>query len=118
MFEAAVHFDFRLPELFCGFSRHSGEGPIAYPVACKPQAWAAGSVFMYLQACLGIRIEARSRIVHVNRPSLPREIEHLTIDRLPVGDRFTTLEFQRMVDRTVVQAVGLPDEAVKLLVHL
>ena len=31
-----------------------GEPPIAYPVACLPQAWAAGSVFMMLQACLGL----------------------------------------------------------------
>src|SRR4029453_248304 len=38
-FEAAVHFDMRLPELFCGFPRVQGVPPIAYPVACMPQAW-------------------------------------------------------------------------------
>ena len=27
-----------------------GKGPTLYPVACSPQAWAAGSVFMVLQA--------------------------------------------------------------------
>ena len=31
----------RMPELFCGFARHSGIGPIPYPVACSPQAWSA-----------------------------------------------------------------------------
>ena len=41
----------RLPELFCGFPRRPGEGPTLYPVACAPQAWAAGAVFMLLQAC-------------------------------------------------------------------
>ena len=35
----------RLPELFCGFHRRAGEGPTLYPVACSPQAWAAGAVF-------------------------------------------------------------------------
>ena len=40
----------RLPELFCGFERAAGEPPVAYPVACLPQAWASGSVFMVLQA--------------------------------------------------------------------
>ena len=55
MFETAVKFDMRLPELFCGFARRPGEPPIAYPVACLPQAWASGSVFMLLQACLGLR---------------------------------------------------------------
>ena len=43
----------RLPELFCGFPRRPGEGPTLYPVACAPQAWAAGAVFMLLQAALG-----------------------------------------------------------------
>ena len=36
-----------------------GEAPIAYPVACLPQAWAAGSVFMLLQACLGLHRRPR-----------------------------------------------------------
>ena len=57
MFETAVKFDMPLPELLCGFQRWPGEPPIAYPVACLPQAWAAASVFMMLQAgsssCLG-----------------------------------------------------------------
>jgi glycogen debranching enzyme len=54
----------RLPELFCGFPRSPGEPPVAYPVACLPQAWAAGSAFMMLQACLGITIDGwRGEIV-------------------------------------------------------
>jgi len=28
------------------------------PVACAPQAWAAGSVFLLLQACLGLGVDA------------------------------------------------------------
>ena len=32
----------RLPELFCGFARSAGEAPVAYPVACLPQAWSVG----------------------------------------------------------------------------
>ncbi|HEY5046503.1 MAG TPA: glycogen debranching N-terminal domain-containing protein, partial [Rhizomicrobium sp.] len=43
-FEAAVRFDMRMPELFCGFARAPGEPPVAYPVACLPQAWSAGAV--------------------------------------------------------------------------
>ena len=48
----------RLPELICGFPRRTGRGPTLYPVACAPQAWSAGSVFMTLQACLGLSISA------------------------------------------------------------
>jgi glycogen debranching enzyme len=36
--QAAVHFEWRLPELW------SGEGrPVPYPAACRPQAWSAAS---------------------------------------------------------------------------
>src|SRR5216110_2394552 len=33
----------RLPELLCGFHRRAEERPTLYPVACAPQAWAAGA---------------------------------------------------------------------------
>ena len=59
MYEAARHSDFyRLPELFCGFKRREDEGPVTYPVACSPQAWATGAVYMLLQAALGLEINA------------------------------------------------------------
>jgi glycogen debranching enzyme len=34
----------RLPELFGGHPRVPGEPFVAYPVACRPQAWAAGAI--------------------------------------------------------------------------
>ena len=43
LFEASTYIDLkRLPELFCGFPRLRSHGPTFYPVACSPQAWAAG----------------------------------------------------------------------------
>jgi glycogen debranching enzyme len=57
MFEAGLYFDLhRMPELFCGFPKDPGEGPVLYPVACMPQAWAAASVFLPFQACLDLDI--------------------------------------------------------------
>ena len=79
-------FDMRLPELFCGFPRRRGEPPVAYPVACLPQAWAAGSVFMMLQACLGHHAStARPATVTIVDPRLPIGIDRLWIDGLQVG---------------------------------
>jgi rod shape-determining protein MreD len=69
LFEAAVRFDMRLPELYCGFPRSAGEPPIAYPVACLPQAWSAGSIFMVLQACLG-PVQPDQRCHHQQEQSL------------------------------------------------
>ena len=46
LFDAATFLELhRLPELFCGFPRFAGRGPTLYPVACAPQAWAAGTFF-------------------------------------------------------------------------
>ena len=56
LFEAGTYFDLhRMPELFCGFDREPGEGPVPYPVACAPQAWSAASVFLLLAGLPGPR---------------------------------------------------------------
>ncbi|WGM31739.1 amylo-alpha-1,6-glucosidase [Brevundimonas sp. NIBR11] len=102
IYEAASHFHMRLPELFCGFEREPGEGPIAYPVACLPQAWAAGSVFLMLQASLGVSIDAPNRTITVNAPALPSGIERLTVSRLQVGEATVDLAFERVGDQVVV----------------
>ena len=86
LFQAASHFDLRLPELFCGFSRRAGEPPIAYPVACMPQAWAAGSVFMVLQACLGVEIDGWTNKVMLTRPHLPQGVDRVALRGLELGD--------------------------------
>ena len=85
LLEAATHFSMRLPELFCGFTRGVGQPPIAYPVACLPQAWAAGSVFMLLQACLGLEIDGWSGRVRLDRPHLPPGVDALALTDLQLG---------------------------------
>ena len=74
-----------MPELFCGFERRSGEAPTLYPVACLPQAWASGSVFMLLQACLGLSVEARTSVVRFSNPLLPEWLPSVRIYNLEVG---------------------------------
>ncbi|GAA0867847.1 amylo-alpha-1,6-glucosidase [Brevundimonas basaltis] len=102
IYAAATHFEMRLPELFCGFERNPGEPPIAYPVACLPQAWAAGSVFLMLQAALGVRIDAIERVVEIDRPLLPSGIDRLNLNRLRVGEGEVDLTFQQIGADTVV----------------
>ena len=61
LYEAATRFDlYRLPELFAGFDRAAYGRPVRYPVACSPQAWAAGSLPYLLTAVLGL-VPTRSR---------------------------------------------------------
>jgi len=114
MFEAAVNFDMRLPELFCGFARHRGGPPTAYPVACLPQAWAAGSPFMMLQACLGVKIHAAAHEVHIEQPMLPEGIDWLEISNLQVGHERVTLMFQH-VNGQVVASVDHSDVRVTVV---
>lgn len=102
IYSAASHFHMRLPELFCGFQRQPGEPPIAYPVACLPQAWAAGSVFLMLQAALGVSIDALDKVIMIKSPALPEGIERLEITRLVVGDAQVDLEFARHGEHVVV----------------
>jgi len=77
----------RLPELFCGFDRRPGEGPTLYPVACNPQAWSSAAVFLLLQACLGLRIDAARSHLCFENPHLPDNIREMEIKnlKLPTG---------------------------------
>jgi glycogen debranching enzyme len=85
--EAALQFeDRRLPELFCGFGRRRDGAPVPYPVACRPQAWAAGSVFLLLEAALGLVPDAAGRRVVFRQPQLPVWLRWLEIRNLRVGD--------------------------------
>jgi glycogen debranching enzyme len=86
LFEAGMYFDLnRMPELFCGFRQNPGEGPVLYPVACSPQAWAAASVFLLFQACLGLEISGVEQTVYFTRPLLPASLGELRIHNLEVA---------------------------------
>lgn len=85
----------RLPELICGFTREAGKGPTLYPVACSPQAWAAGAVFLTLQSCLGISICARESRINMHQPALPESIDFVRIRNLKVGRAAVDLVFER-----------------------
>ncbi len=96
LFDAAVHADYlRLPELFCGFTRRTPNRPVSYPVACSPQAWAAGSPFLMLQAMLGISARAHENLLTVNKPHLPTWLNTVEVRNLLVGGSRLSLVFRR-----------------------
>jgi len=87
----------RLPELFCGFERKPGDrSPVRYPVSCVPQAWAAGTMFLMLSACLGLQPDARKRELRIVHPSLPHWLESVTVSKLRVADAVVDLQFQHV----------------------
>ncbi len=96
LFNASIFMDLhRLPELFCGFPRQPDQGPTLYPVACSPQAWAAGAVFMLLQACLGIHFSPDKPQISFIHPVLPDYLDFLRITNLRVGDGVVDLALRR-----------------------
>lgn len=95
-FDAALNVELnRLPELFCGFPRQPGQGPTLYPVACIPQAWASGSVFLLVQACLGLSITADPPRILFRRPHLPAFLPWIELRNLRVGNASVDLRIQR-----------------------
>ncbi len=103
LYRASLHFDLqRMPELFCGFPRHAHDAPTPYPVACAPQAWAAGAVFMLLQACIGIDIDAVHRHIRILRPTLPENLDRLAIHDLELPGASVDLVVQRHGEHVAV----------------
>jgi glycogen debranching enzyme len=92
----------RLPELFCGFSRRRGYAPTRYPVACSPQAWAAGAPFLLLSALLGFEPEAERQRLILRRPSLPDWLEKIELQGLRLGQQQAHLRFARNGEDTAV----------------
>ena len=116
LFDASAFMDgHRLPELFCGFHRRGGEGPTSYPVACSPQAWAAGVVFQFVQACLRLSLDAPNRRLCISRATLPPFLTHATIRNLDLPFGKADLLFERHprdVGVTVLSKTGDFDIAV------
>jgi glycogen debranching enzyme len=96
LFDASTFVELhRLPELFCGFGRRRAEGPTLYPVACAPQAWAAGACFLVLQSLLGLTIDGPLRRVTFRFPVLPEFLDFVRFDNLRVGEARVSLLAER-----------------------
>jgi glycogen debranching enzyme len=106
LYEAATRFDYyRLPELFAGFGRDEYGTPVRYPVACSPQAWAAGSLPYLLQAVLGIVPDALARRLHVVRPCLPDWLDWVVVRDVQVGASKADLRYERSGATTLAAAL-------------
>jgi glycogen debranching enzyme len=112
LLDAAPHFEHaRLPELFCGFGRRPDQGPIAYPVACAPQAWAAGSALQLVTALVGLEADALNARLTLHAPMLPAWLRHVEILDLRVGGASFDLAVARGRDGAAVELLGRRGEA-------
>jgi glycogen debranching enzyme len=117
LYEAATRFDlYRLPELFAGFDRAAYGRPVRYPVACSPQAWAAGSLPYLLTAVLGIVPDAFAHKLHIIRPRLPEWLDWVEINGLTVAGSHVDLRFERSGEVTLA-AVASKDRDVQVIIE-
>jgi glycogen debranching enzyme len=96
LFNAATYMDHRrLPELFCGFQRHHGQGPTLYPVACAPQAWASATPFTLLEASLGLQFDPFKGEIRLCNPRLPAFLDEVILRDLRLGASSVDLRVRR-----------------------
>lgn len=108
LFDAATAFPyFRLPELFGGMARSGHDAPVPYPVACQPQAWAAGAFPLVTEAILGLCPDAPNAQLRIVRPVLPDWLRYVRVRGLRVGDGAVDLFYERSGVRTSVAIDGI-----------
>lgn len=81
---AAADQGYRLPELHGGDARGSVPSVVAYPAACRPQAWAAASAVVLLSSVLGLDPDAPAGVLRV-RPAVPSPVGSLEVSGLQVA---------------------------------
>jgi glycogen debranching enzyme len=112
MFDTALYQDQkRLPELFCGFMRRRQRGPVSYPVACSPQAWAAAAPFAFLAACLGLEIDHSRNRVRFRNPTLPAFLDGVSIFNLKLGHSRIDIRLERHHDDVTVNVLRRSGDA-------
>ncbi|MEK5252587.1 amylo-alpha-1,6-glucosidase [Paenibacillus sp. FSL F4-0125] len=95
LLNAADQFEYyRLPELYCGYSDQLG-APVPYPVACSPQAWAAGTPLTFVQALLGLQPNALTRQITI-KPALLNGMNDLKVEQLQIGNGTLSLRVSRV----------------------
>lgn len=82
----------RLPELFGGQPRNEG-GPVPYPAACAPQAWAAAAPLFLLRVLLGLEADAPRGVLYL-APAVPRRLGRVRVTGLAVGAATVDLEVE------------------------
>jgi glycogen debranching enzyme len=110
VYEATTHQDIlRLPELYCGFNRRPHRAPTPYPVACSPQAWAAGALFGLFGATVGLQVRQQEDEIHFRDPMLPDFLDEAELHNLVLGDSYVSIRLHRYaqdVTANVLSRVG------------
>lgn len=118
LFDAASYMELRrLPELYCGFQRGRQRGPTLYPVACSPQAWAAGTPLLLLQSALGLEFDPERNEILLQNPRLPQFLEEVTLRNLRLGQSAVDLMVRRHGTEVSLQVLRNEGQIRVAIVH-
>jgi glycogen debranching enzyme len=85
LLDAAESVGWRLPELYAGFGTDETAAVVAYPAACRPQAWSAASAIAVLQVLLGLTVDVPNRLIRLDPPR-PSPVGAITVTGLPLAN--------------------------------
>ncbi|OIJ17059.1 amylo-alpha-1,6-glucosidase [Anaerobacillus alkalilacustris] len=104
LIEASHSFEYdRLPELFCGYDAKLGKA-VKYPVACSPQAWAAGTPLVFVQSMVGLFPDTLNNKVYV-RPFLPEGTDQIKLLNVQIGEGVLSIEVKRSSETLAVEVL-------------
>lgn len=89
----------RLPELFSGYPKGDYDTPVLIP-ASSPQAWAAGSALLAVQAILGLFPDPDQPILHIC-PTLPPWINQIEVKNMRLHQGTIGFSLYRQGNRVV-----------------
>jgi glycogen debranching enzyme len=111
---AASCFDMhQMPELFAGIARSETGFPVQFLGSNVPQAWAAGSCFMLMQALLGLRADAAAGKLYID-PHLPDWMHDVNLSDIQVGDQSFTVRFMQLESGPAFEVLSGPSGCVEI----
>lgn len=99
----------QMPELYSGVQCTDTNFPVQYIGANVPQAWAAGSSFVFLSTMLGVQLDAPHGKLYVD-PALPDWLPDVETFGLRVGEQSFDIRFWREGELSLWKVLrGNPD---------
>jgi len=90
LIEAGAHFNYRLPELFCGYPRVEAKFPVEYPTSSSPQAWSTGAITLFIKTLFGFKPDPENSKTFLMNPILLDGMNKLSLNRVQFnGQKFT-----------------------------
>ena len=89
LLEAAEYTEWRLPEVFAGYSRGEAPFPVRYPTASSPQAWATAAPFLWFRLALGLDVKDGEAVID---PLLPESLGRMGLKGIHAAGKLWKVE--------------------------